>query len=59
VSEQEKEGSIMKKVTQIARKATEKKPYVRPELSRHGKVESLTQDYKKGGYSSPVILKRD
>jgi hypothetical protein len=47
----------MKKITEVAAKAAEKKPYVRPELTRHGKVESLTQIYKQGGYSSPVIYK--
>jgi hypothetical protein len=49
----------MKKITKVAAKAAEKKPYVRPELTKHGKVESLTQftDGRQGGYSSPVILR--
>ena len=47
----------MKKIIEISAKAAEKKPYVRPGLTKHGKVESLTQIYKQGGYSSPVILK--
>jgi hypothetical protein len=33
----------MKKVTEVAAKAAQKKPYIRPELTKHGKVESLTQ----------------
>jgi hypothetical protein len=35
---------------------TEKKPYVRPELVKHGKVESLTQGLPVSGCSSPIKL---
>jgi hypothetical protein len=36
---------------------TEKKPYLRPELVKHGKVESLTQIIPvQGGCSSPCQL---
>jgi hypothetical protein len=44
----------MKEVTKVAADAAERKPYVRPELTKHGKVESLTQTYTKGGYSHPL-----
>jgi len=33
----------MKNVAKVAADAVERKPYVRPELTKHGKVESLTQ----------------
>jgi hypothetical protein len=45
----------MQNVEKAVSKAAQKKPYARPELTKHGKVESLTQTYTKGGYSSPVI----
>jgi len=47
------ETRIMK-TTQI--QATEKKPYVRPELVKHGNVESLTQSIPGygGGCSHPL-----
>jgi hypothetical protein len=35
---------------------SEKKPYVRPELVKHGKVESLTQTAVVHGCSSPLKI---
>jgi hypothetical protein len=35
-------------------KQTEKKPYTRPELQKHGKVESLTQGTPVGSPSCPI-----
>jgi hypothetical protein len=52
-----KVGSVMKHDEKAADKAAQKKPYVRPELAKHGKVESLTQDGTDHKYSSPVILR--
>jgi hypothetical protein len=40
---------------QIATPAAQKRPYVRPELTRHGKVESMTQIVPvKSGGSTPL-----
>ena len=40
--------------TKIAAKAAQKKAYVRPELTKHGKVESLTQGLQvQSGCSHP------
>jgi polyisoprenoid-binding protein YceI len=39
---------------QVAAQTAAKKPYVRPELTKHGKVESLTQTAQlQGGGSHP------
>jgi hypothetical protein len=45
----------MKDVAKVAADAAEPKPYVRPELTKHGKIESLTQIVPvKGGCSHPL-----
>jgi hypothetical protein len=48
----------MQKVIEAVDKAAQKKPYVRPELTKHGKVESLTQIYQLGGNSNPFNGRR-
>jgi hypothetical protein len=49
----------MKKVTEVAAKAAQKKPYSRPELTKHGKVESLTQIYSVGNSTPFNTSKHD
>ena len=39
---------------EIAAQAAQKKPYVRPELTKHGKIESLTQTPVAVGCSAPL-----
>ena len=41
---------------QITAAAAQKKPYVRPELTKHGKVESLTQTIGIQSCSTPLKL---
>ena len=44
--------------TKIAAEAAQKKAYARPELTKHGKVESLTQSIQdQGGNSHPLTVK--
>ena len=40
----------------IAAEAAQNKPYVRPELTKHGKVESLTQTIGIQSCSTPLKL---
>jgi hypothetical protein len=45
----------MKNVVKVAADAATRKPYVRPELTKHGKIESLTQTVPvRGGCSHPL-----
>jgi hypothetical protein len=44
----------MKNIVEVAADAAERKPYVRPELTKHGKVESLTQGIVQSGCSHPL-----